>query len=620
MCGICGFLGPPRPGLLDDMLAVLAHRGPDDIGSFLSSGASVGARRLAIIDVRGGRQPALSEDGSIAAVLNGEIYNYRELRALLERRGHSFRSASDTEVLPHLYEEFGAELVALLRGMFAIGIWDDRCNRLVLARDRAGEKPLLYARTNEGLVFASELKALLAHSGVVRDLDPEALALYLQLQYVPGPETLVASVRKLPAGHRLIAEGGRIEVDRYWDVVPSDPSYFRSLTGAAEELRALLEDSVRSQIHADRPVGALLSGGIDSAGIVSLMSRVSDEPPQTFTVGFEEESFDERPRARMLAKAVGARHTELVVGPPSFEDLERFVWHLDEPLADQAALPTYLIAGVASEHVTVVLTGEGSDELFGGYPRYRWFQLAERLKALPGPLREPIRRAAARLGQERKANLMLGQQPPLDRHVAWTSVFGGDELEDLLAPELARASTARAVDRLSASLDGWRDRAPLEQAMYLDFKTWLADDILTKSDRMSMAWSIEARAPYLDHRVIEFATSLPPTARVHGLETKPLLRAALAPLVPPEVLRRSKQAFVVPVERWLRGQLAEPLRELLLSRDAETREFVRPEAVALLLNKEGREAGRRVWALAILELWLRQVLRAPDKTPAPLSV
>ncbi len=602
------------------MLNLLAHRGPDEVGTFANGDAMLGVRRLAIIDVENGRQPALSEDEQVAVVLNGEIYNYGELRALLERRGHTFRSSSDTEVLPHLYEEFGVELTALLRGMFAIAIWDDPRQRLLLARDRAGEKPLFYAHTSEGLVFASELKAVLAHQNVNRDLDAEALALYLQLQYVPGPQTIIASVRKLPPGHRLVADGGHIRVERYWDVVPSEPSHFRSPAGAAEELRTLLEDAVRSQVHADRPVGALLSGGVDSAGIVSLMARVADEPPRTFTVGFEDKTFDERLRARLVADAVGARHTELIVGPPSFDDLERLVWHLDEPVGDQAALPMYLIARVASEHVTVVLTGEGSDELFAGYPRYRWFRLANRLDVLPAPLRQAICAAATRTRHGRHADLLLRPREALDRHIAWTRVFDGDELDSLLAADLAHAATTRAADRFREVLADWSHRPPLEQAMYLDLKTWLVDDILTKADRMSMAWSIEARAPYLDHRVIEFATSLPPAARLRGRETKQLLRQALAPVVPPNALRHRKSAFAVPVERWLRSQLAEPLRELLLSRDAETRDLLQPDAVARVLGETGREAGRRVWTLAILELWLRQVLRAPVQPPAAVRM
>jgi asparagine synthase (glutamine-hydrolysing) len=601
------------------MLRILEHRGPDDAGTFASPEASLGARRLAIIDVAGGHQPALSEDGRVAVVLNGEIYNYRELRGLLDRRGHEFRSASDTEVLPHLYEDFGVAMTALLRGMFAIAIWDQQRRRLVLARDRAGEKPLYYAETPRGLVFASELKAVLMHPSVERDLDPAALALYLQLQYVPGPETILSSVRKLPPGHVAVAEDGHFSVERYWDVVPSEPSQFKSRSGAASELRALLEGAVRSQVHADRPVGALLSGGIDSAGIASLMALVGEEPPHTFTVGFEDEALDERRAARLVADAIGSRHTELIVGPPSFEELERLVWHIDEPVADQAALPTYLISQVASEHVTVVLTGEGSDELFGGYPRYRWFRLAEQLSILPADLRASLRTVARPLIGERHANLLLLGQDALDRHTAWTGVFRPDEVGGVLRPDVYEDATVRAANRFRDLLDGWSDRTPLEQAMYLDLKTWLVDDILTKADRMSMAWSIEARAPYLDHRIVEFATSLPPSARLHGLRTKPLLRKALASIVPPQTLSRRKRPFAVPLARWLSADLVNHVTELLRSSDARSREFLRPAAIERALADESREAARRVWALAILELWLRQVMEPARSSAAVRS-
>jgi asparagine synthase (glutamine-hydrolysing) len=593
------------------MLRTLEHRGPDDAGTFVSPDASIGARRLAIVDVAGGHQPAMSEDGRVAVVLNGEIYNYRELRGLLERRGHEFRSASDTEVLPHLYEEFGVSIPALLRGMFAIAIWDERRRRLILVRDRAGEKPLYYADTPDGLVFASEIKALLIHPAVGLDLDPEALALYLQLQYVPGPDTLVAAVRKLAPGHIAIVEDRQINVERYWDIVPSEPSQFKSRSGAARELRALLETAVRSQVHAERPVGALLSGGIDSAGIASLMALVGKEPPRTFTVGFEDEALDERQAARLVANAIGSRHTELIIEPPSFEDLERLVWHLDEPVADQAALPTYQISRVASEHVTVVLTGEGSDELFGGYPRYRWFRFAQQLSPLPADLRASLRTIAAPLIGERYADLLLRHQDALERHTAWTCIFPPDELGEVLHRDLYEEARVRAAARFRELLEGWDDRTPLEQAMYLDLKTWLVDDILTKADRMSMAWSIEARAPYLDHRIIDFATSLPPAARVHGLRTKPLLREALASIVPPSTLFRPKKPFAVPVARWLSADLVNDVTELLLSSDAKSRDFLQPAAIERTLAGKGRDAARRIWTLAILELWLRQFMRGP---------
>jgi asparagine synthase (glutamine-hydrolysing) len=603
------------------MLHLLAHRGPDDIGTYESPEATIGARRLAIIDVAGGHQPALSEDKRIAVALNGEIYNHREIRAMLTRRGHSFRSGADTEVLPHLYEEYGVEFTALLRGMFALAVWDHRERRLVLARDRAGEKPMFYAEVPSGLVFASELKALLAHREVSRDIDSVSLGLYLVLQYVPGPRTILGSVQKLAPGHRLVHERHRTRIERYWDAVPGTPAHFRSRAGAARELREVLQDAVAAQLHADVPVGALLSGGLDSASVVALMTAVAPDPPSTFTVGFADHEFDERPYARHVARELGTRHTELLVEPPTFEDLERVVWHLDEPIGDQAALPTFLIARVASEHVKVVLTGEGSDELFGGYPRYRWYSRAERLRRFPSPLLSPPLALAPLLSAKWRRNLDLLFTPrsSVERHLAWVGVFDRADLDTLLAPDVAVSGAEEAERHLANIAEDWSRSPTVEQAMFIDFKTWLVDDILAKADRMTMAASIEARAPFVDQRVVEYAFALPVSARLSGPHTKGLLREALRDLLPAAVLKQGKRAFQVPVERWLRTRFAGTLRELLLARDAATAPLLRRKAVEALLSAEGREAGRRLWTLAVLELWLRAMLREPLPSDAPTA-
>jgi asparagine synthase (glutamine-hydrolysing) len=602
------------------MLETLAHRGPDDTGSFVSDEMTLGARRLAIIDVAGGHQPVTNEDGSIVAALNGEIYNTAELRRLLARRGHSFRSAVDTELIPHLYEEFGARFVGLVRGMFAIALWDELDGRLLLARDRAGEKPLLYARTPDGLTFASELKALLLDPAVTRKLDHAALRMYLTLQYVPGGGTIVAGVERLPAGHLLVEEDGNHRIERYWDLVPGTEAHARSRPGAVRELRERLEDAVAAQMHADVPVGALLSGGVDSAGVVALMRHVSGTAPRTFTVGFEHAPFDEREAARSVARALGTEHTELVVGPPSLAELERFAWHLDEPVADQAALPTYLIAQVASEHVKVVLTGEGSDELFGGYPRYAWFERAERLAGLPAPLRAVGAAVASRSGRSREAALLFGSGDALERHVSWTQIFGRDDADRLLEPTVAGDGFAETTQLFARMLEGWRDRSVVEQVMYLDFKTWLPDDILTKADRMTMAASIEARAPYLDQRVIEFAGSLPVTERLRGRETKPLLRAALADLLPDSALRRRKASFRVPVEQWLGEQLRDTFGELLLDPAAATAPYLQRAETERLVTADGHAlGGRRLWSLVVLELWLQGVYSVRPVVADPVA-
>jgi asparagine synthase (glutamine-hydrolysing) len=597
------------------MLAILEHRGPDDCGSVTTDNASLGARRLAIIDVEGGHQPVTNEDGSVTAVLNGEIYNYAEIRALLEQRGHRFRSHVDTELLPHLYEEFGAELFGRLRGMFAIAIWDNAAQRLILGRDRAGEKPLLYAKTDRGIAFASELKALLLDPALDRDLDPSALRVYLTMQYIPGPGTILRSVSRLPAGHFLVAERGTIRIEGYWQLDPAPLPLEASRAGVVETLRATLEDAVAVQMHADVPVGALLSGGIDSAGIVALMKHAGGATPRTFTVGFAHAAFDEREPARAVARAIGTDHTELLVGEPGAETLREFVWHLDEPIADQAAFPTFLIAKVASEHVKVVLTGEGSDELFGGYPRYRWFRRALQLDALPRVVGAPLQRLAARSRGAREADLFFTRRSLLERHVAWTCVFGDAELSELLTPDVAGSGVADSVARLEPFLAGWAGRPGVEQAMALDFKTWLVDDILFKADRMSMGASIEARAPYLDQKVIDFAARIPLSLRLAGRETKPLLREALAGLLPREVLGRRKSSFDVPVARWLSGTLASTVADALLDPGAASAAYIRrPVLERLLRDQRSAADGRRIWALAVLELWLKTVLEA-----APLA-
>lgn len=610
MCGICGFTGSAPDGSIDAMLARLRHRGPDDEGRFVSPDATLGARRLAIIDVAHGRQPTANEDETVVSVLNGEIYNHQSLRRMLAARGHRFRSGTDTEIIPHLYEEFGAAFVSLLRGMFAIAVWDKPGKSLVLARDRAGEKPLFYSLLGaHGLAFASELRSLLTHPSVRSAVDPGCIAAYLSLGYVPGSRTLIDHAKRLPQGHTLVAAAGRIDVRSYWEPIPSDPAYGKSRTGARRQLRTLLEEAVSHQLEADVPVGALLSGGIDSAAIVALMGKVGSQRPRTFTVGFAEQTFDERNAAAAVARHVGTDHTEIVVGQPDADELRSLVGALDEPLGDQAALPTFLIAREARRHVTVVLTGEGSDELFAGYPRYRWYDAATRIEALGPATRSAMIQTMGRLTsgtRRRQLDLLLAPRGWLERYLAWIAIFPPAEMATILRPEYLADDTGLDVhSHLESIARRWNGASPVERTMLLDLHTWLVDDLLVKADRMSMAVSLEARAPYLDHRVIEFATSLPPQMRMGRRSTKWLLREAVADLLPAETLQRPKQAFRVPVDAWLGERLAPVLRDLLLAPDARTAEFLRGDAVKGLLSKADREAGRQVWALGVLELWLR---------------
>lgn len=591
------------------MLGRLAHRGPDDVGRHEPPGAAIGVRRLAIIDVEGGRQPARSETGAVTAVLNGEIYNYRELRTLLDRRGHSFASRSDTEVLPHLYEEFGAQMASLLRGMFVFAVWDSELERLLVARDRAGEKPLVYAATSRGLSFASELKALICDDVVGDDVDPVALRQYLTLQYVPGPRTMLAAARKLQPGHYMTySRHEGLDVRPYWEL-SADAAYGgMDFEGAAASLRERLATSVRGQLHAERPVGALLSGGIDSSAIVAHMTReAGDSAVRTFTVGFEGTSSDERQPAREVAAFLGTEHTELVVPAPSPEHLEACVWHLDEPIGDQAALPTMEIVRAASEHVTVLLTGEGSDELLAGYPRYRWFRLAERLRSMPPPLARRLSRALPRGSGGHQLDLLLAPRTALERHLAWVGVFPPEAAESLLLDGAGAHAADATVGELEELWAAWSHLPVANALMALDFKLWLPDNILTKADRMSMASSIEARAPFLDVGMIEFASSLPPDLRLHGRGTKALLRASLSGMLPAEVLARPKKAFGVPVHEWLGEDLRRQLGELLLADDARTADWIARVQVQKLLSRAGTPGvGRRLWTLGVLELWLRR--------------
>ena len=611
MCGIAGVFGAGDEQALAPVLAAMRHRGPDDEGIVAFGRAVVGARRLAIIDPEGGHQPVLSEDGRIAAALNGEIYNHVALQRDLEARGHRLRSRCDTEVLPHLFEDMAEGMFSVLRGMFAIAVWDDRRGRGVLARDRMGEKPLFHARVGRTLVFASELRALLRHPGVRAELDEEAVRLYLTLGYVPGPRTILRGISKLGAGQRLVYEDGHVEVEQWWDVVGGDRQYGTTTQGIVAELRELLVDAVRAQREADVPVGVLLSGGVDSAGIASLMAHGADAGRiRTFTVGFAHAEFDEREPARALAAALGTDHTEIEVESPDREGLLEVFASLDEPIADPAALPTYLIAREARRHVTVVLTGEGADELFGGYPRYRWIAVSNGAARLPGAARSAARGAvhAVLPGRAARADLLFHHGSWLERRLDWVGILPPEIVDRLTG---VAGSARLTLDRLAEIADHYDVRG-VEGDMVLDARTWLVEDVLTKADRMTMAHSLEGRAPYLDQRVVEFATSLPAAARIRSRETKPLLRAALQGIVPDIALQRRKHAFRVPVERWLRSALQGHMRDLLLDRDAIVAGslFERRELERLLTQGDGVE-GRGVWALAALEGWATHVLGEP---------
>jgi asparagine synthase (glutamine-hydrolysing) len=615
MCGICGIVGRADEPLLHRMTQTMVHRGPNEGGLHIEPGIALGVRRLSIIDLPGGKQPIANESRDIWTVFNGEIYNYRELRRFLMNKGHQFTTHSDTEVIVHAYEEYGDACVHLLDGMFAFALWDGPRRRLLLARDRVGKKPLYYWHSGGTLVFASEIKAILEYPDVAKAVDPESLSLYLALGYVPGPWTMFAGIKKLVPGHLLVADAQGVRLEQYWDVTFLDPQRRVKTDDAVEELRHRLARSVAQRLIADVPLGALLSGGVDSSTIVALMAKTSAKPVETFTVGFDVGGrFSEIDEARLIANAYRTNHHEVTLSaldvPPL---LAKAIWHMDEPIADPAALPTHLICEFARRHVTVVLTGEGGDELFGGYPRYAWFTLAERLsRFLPAKSAAALRRLPASIvtgeGRGRLARLMLPFASESERHLAWVGAF-----TQQARASLGLAATAPGFDTLPDRVvsrylsDGPQDSL-IHRLIYLDMKTWLADDILMKVDRMSMAVSLEARAPFLDYRLVEFMATLPQQLKVSGLRTKRALRKTAEGLMPRSTARRPKHAFRVPVAQWLRGDLRHYVTEQLLAPGAAVpRYFDRAQIETLVSQHLDHHVNheRRLWTLLCFESWHR---------------
>ncbi|GAA3455349.1 asparagine synthase (glutamine-hydrolyzing) [Dactylosporangium matsuzakiense] len=612
--------GPPDRALTERMCATLVHRGPDGHGLYADDRAALGMRRLAIVDVAGGRQPVRSEDGTVVAVCNGELYNYRELRDGLRARGHRLTSDGDAECLVHLYEEHGDDLVRHLRGMFAFALWDARRGRLLLARDRVGKKPLYWRADGAGLAFASEAKALLADPALDRRLDPVALHHYLTYGYVPAPGSIFAGVAKLPPGHVLTWQAGKVHIGRYWRLgsepreVPDEPE---------ARLRELLLDAVRVRLAGERPVGAFLSGGVDSSAVVAAMARLSPEPVRTFSIGFADAAFDERPYARLVAERYGTEHHELVVEAPSADLLARIAWHFDEPFADSSAVPSFQVAALAAGRATVVLNGDGGDEVFGGYSRYTLAQALRHVPALGFPaafdrLGSRLTGVHHRLGRAVRT-LGLG---PADRYTTVMSLFTPAQKARLYHPD--RPPGPAGVDSLAIARDEWersRAAAGAGRAMDVDLYTYLPGDLLAKVDVTTMAHSIEARSPLLDQHLMAFAGALPQHLKASGRGTKVLLRRALAGWLPAPVLARPKRGFAIPVAAWLRGPLRDPAHDLLTGPTASGRGLFDPAAVRALLERHaaGHDEAPRIWALMQLELWHRAFVdHAPRAAALPV--
>jgi asparagine synthase (glutamine-hydrolysing) len=619
MCGIAGFVSvEPREAAeqpLQRMTDILAHRGPDGEGLFCQGPAALGHRRLAIIDLVSGDQPMSNEDRSITLVFNGEIYNFRDLRNELKGRGYHFRTTSDTEVILVAYQAWGVECLSRLRGMFTFAIWDNRRRRLFLARDRVGIKPLVYAWDGRRLLFASELKAILQDPSVPRDLDWEALRDYLTFHYIPSPRTIFKHISKLPPACCLLLDldRGEPEVHRYWDLrFAPNPSLSESEW--LEGLRWHLQDSVRSHLVSDVPIGAFLSGGMDSSTVVALMAQAVRGPVRTFSIGFDEADFDELTYAREVARRYGTDHSEFVVKPDALEAMPRLAWQFDEPFADSSALPTYYVSKITREHVTVALSGDGGDENFAGYRRYaRALALHQYLDHLPGLVARSLLRMAARLmpaGARGQGYLELLGSDPIERYFRLVTYQRSQTLCHLLTPD-AQAQVALGVNPSAFRFLAVEGATPdyVSTIQYLDVRTYLPEDILTKVDRTSMLVSLEARVPLLDHVLMEYVATMPSQFKLHKGSGKAILKRAMARDIPQKVLERGKMGFGIPLSIWFRNGLGKYAGEILLDRRTLQRGLINALAVTRLLDEHRtalRDHSSQLWSLLCLEEWARR--------------
>lgn len=640
MCGIYGILNfdksdPPDEQLLARMGAVIVHRGPDDAGHYFGHGVGLGMRRLSIIDVSGGHQPLSNEDGTVWVVLNGELYNFQPLRAELEKKGHKFRTRTDTEVVVHLYEEEGVGLFKRLRGMFGLAVWDTKRRRLLLGRDRIGEKPLYIRREPGRLLFASELKSILQATDAPRQINPLALQEYLSLGYVPAPLCLLDGMEKLLPGHYLTVENGKFEEHSFWDVPEHEPET-RSEEEWCELVREKILETVRSQLVSDVPLGAFLSGGLDSSTIIAAMSRLTNQPVKTYSIGYEGEHsyYNELPYARLVAKAFGTDHHEIVVRPDVGELLPQLIWHLDEPIADSACLTTYLVSKLARKSVTVILSGVGGDELFGGYRRYLGNSLHSYYRKLPHLLREKAFPALLRrVPQDRHTSwkdyaryaaafVRTAQLDSAARYASYVTLFPSHVEGDLL-----ERSWGPSTQSGSATLRSYFERRlsgdELSRIFYADLKTSLTDDLLAMTDRMSMAASIECRSPLVDFEFVESINCIPSNLKVRGMQLKYILKKAVRPWLPREILERKKRGFGAPIGAWLRKELQPLVNELLSETTVRRRGLLRWSAVQELRRAHDQERSDYtdgLFALIQLELWCRTYLDAnPAADAAPLA-
>jgi asparagine synthase (glutamine-hydrolysing) len=625
MCGIVGLVRNDGKAidesLLKRMNEAIRHRGPDEDGFYVNGPVGLAMRRLSIIDLSGGQQPIHNQDRTAWIVFNGEIYNYLELREKLEKLGHTFYTNSDTEAIVHAYDQYGADCPKHLRGMFVFAIWDGRAEELFIARDRVGKKPLLYAEVNGQFVFGSEFTPLLLHPDISRDIQPEAIDCYMSFMCIPAPLTAYRAIRKLEPGHWLRWTKGEIKIERYWQ-----PDFSNKLNISEEEAGdravAILRDAVKVRLMSEVPLGAFLSGGIDSSAIVALMSQESSERVKTFSIGFEEQDFSELHHARRVAEHVGADHHEFIVRPDAVEILPLLVEHYGEPYADSSAVPTYYVARETRKHVTVALNGDGGDESFAGYERYAAMQLAENYRRVPKFLRESVIKEAvnliptSELGRSRvrsaKRFLAAASLPKVDRYLRWVSMFDNQAKDELYSDAFKHETT---VGYAKSLLEPWFVRANgsgiIDASLLTDIMTYLPNDLLVKVDIATMAVSLEARSPFLDHHVMEFAASLPEELKLRRLTTKYLLKKVLRQLLPSENLDRRKMGFGVPIGHWFRGKMQPFLREVVLSEKSLSRGLFKAEAVKQLIElhtRGERDYSHQLWTLLMLELWFNRFI------------
>ncbi len=623
MCGIAGFISKEknapqaeREFLLDRMCKIITHRGPDEQGTIVKDKAALGMRRLSIIDLKTGQQPIFDCSGNLAIVFNGEIYNFLELKKDLENRGHRFKTNSDTETIVHAFEEYGTDCLKHLRGMFAFAIYDFANETLFIARDRVGKKPLFFSKTKQGnFVFGSELKSLIEHGEISKEIDFSALDAYLTFGYVPEEFCIFKDVFKLAPGAFLTYKNGEIKTENYWDFSYTENSEIKTETEYIEILLEKLKEAVKVRLISEVPLGAFLSGGVDSSAIVAMMSQILETPVKTFSIGFNEDSFDELKFARIAAKHFDTEHHEFIVTPDLVEIVDELIWHFDEPFADSSALPTFMVSKMAREFVTVVLSGDGGDELFAGYTRYATDKKRGGLEKLPKFVRQNILQKLSEKmphGAKGKNYIYNASLDAIERYIDSISHFGSLKKNEIYSEGFLQnlngdlGKGAEIYKQIAGSVSS---KNPVDRLLYLDSKTYLPSDILTKVDRMTMANSLEARVPLLDHELIEFVQTIPAELKLKGFETKYIFKKSLENLVPKEILYREKQGFGVPIGDWINLQLKDRIHSNLLEKKTLERGYFSEKYIRVLLDehaKNRRDHSHALWILWMLELWHRQ--------------